>query len=298
MNAFIKIAFAVALMLASASTMSYAQSTSRSLNDDLMYRISFGRAEDVKALLEKGAETNIYGGMGETPMTLAIARGGSEADEMIKALLAKGADPNFPDKSGVYPLEHALKAKHVAQVKYLIEGGADIHNKVISGQTLVDIANKSDVTEIKELIAAQLKKEAENEAKMHDPHRLLSVIHNFTTSVCEFTYWNNYLSSQQNPADNDLTTDKIRKSKEMSEKVGQDIATYFPNVKLNTYITYASGSITNQFKALKDNNTRAANGIGTDDDAHRRCKPIADATRDSIEKSLGSSKPDTPAVTR
>lgn len=268
----------------------FAQGTQRSLNDDLMYRIGFGRVEDVRSLLDKGAETNIYGAMGDTPLILAIARTGLDAEDIIRALLAKGADPNFPDKSGIYPLEVAIKNSKANLVQLLIDGGADIHIKNQQGMTMIDLANKFDKPEVVKIISDKLRKEAEMEAQMHDPARLLPLIHKFSSSVCEMTYWNNYLFSEQNPKDNESSRDNIVKSKDIGEKVGREIATYFPKVNLESYVKFSGDSITNVFKALNDNKTRAENGIGTQDDAHKRCKPIADAARDSISQMLDAQK--------
>lgn len=269
---------------------SLAQGTQRSINDDLMYRISFGRVDDVKGLLEKGAEPNIYGAMGDTPLILAMARNPNEADEMVRAILVKGGDPNFPDKNGIYPLEVAIKNDRPSIVRILIDSGADIHMKSQTGMTMIDLANKFDKQEVVQAINDKLKKESEMEAQMHDPARLLPLIHQFSTSVCELNYWNNYLFSEQNPKDNESSREKIAKSKELGEKVGGEIARYFPNVKLASYVTFSGDSITAVFKSLRDNKTRAENGIGTDDDAHKRCKPIADASRDSIAQVLNAQK--------
>jgi Ankyrin repeats (3 copies) len=264
----------------------WAQGMQRSLNEDLMYRISFGRVDDVKTLLEKGAEPNIYGAMGDTPLILATSRNPGDADDIIKALLVKGADPNFPDKNGIYPLEVAIKHDRASLIKILIESGADIHIKMLEGMTMIDYANRMGKPEITQIMADQLKKEAEEEARLHAPARLLSLIHQFTTNVCEMSYWNNYLISEQNPKDNEMTREKVYNSKVLGEKVGAQIATYFPKVKLDSYINFSSTSITNVFVALRDNKTRAENGIGTDDDAHKRCQVIAEASRDSIARVL------------
>lgn len=274
----------VAVSASFLATSAMAQGTQRSMNDDLMYRISFGRVDDVKALLEKGAETNIYGGMGDTPLVLAIARNPGDADDIIKALLAKGADPNFPDKNGNYPLEIAIKHDRASLVSVLIEGGADIHMKSQTGLTMIDTAMQMGKPEVSAIINDKLQKEVEHEAKMREPTRLLTLIHEFSSNVCEMTYWNNYLMSEQNPKDNASTRDKIDKSKNLGEKVGREIATYFPKVQLTAYIKYATDSTNNIFKALPTLKVREEYGIGTDKDVHTRCTPIADGARASIAK--------------
>lgn len=263
-----------------------AQGTTRSLNDDLLYRITFGRVDDIVILLDRGAETNIYGPTGETPLILAVNRKSEEAEAIIKALLAKGADPNFADRSGTYPLEGAIREGKANLIKTFIEAGADIHLKSVKGEAMADLALQKNQQDITDIINARLKKEAEIEAQMHSPERLLTLVQQFSAKVCEYTYWSNYLSSGQNPKDDDSSRTKITKTKDLGEKLGSDIARNFPKIDVNSFMQYSSESISNVYKSYPDNKARADEGFGTDQDALKRCSPIADALRDTVSKAL------------
>ncbi len=275
-------AFLVSVVLSSGTVQ--AEGTQRSLNDDLMYRISFGRADDVRLLLEKGAEPNIFAGMGETPIILAMTRKEGDADDIIKALLAKGGDPNFPDKNGNYPLEIAINQNKPSIITLLIEAGGDLRMRSKSGMTMVDLANKGNNPDVIKVVMDKIQKDADQEAKLHDPARLLTMVQGFSDNICKMTYWNNYLTSAQNPKDDDASREKVDKYKNMAEKMGREIANYFPNVQLNTYITFTSSSLNNVFVSMPTMQSRIEGGIGSEQDAQKRCTPIADSARDSIQK--------------
>lgn len=267
-----------------------AQGTSRTLNDDLLYRISFGRKDDVNDLLQKGAETNIYGTMGDTPLILAITRKSSEGDEIMKELVVKGADPNFPDRNGIYPLEAAIKSDRETAVRILVDAGGDIRMKSQNGMTMAELAAKRGKPEVNAIISETFQKQVEKEAQLRNPQRLPVMMQHFAMEVCNYSYWSNYLLSEQNPQDNESSRQKIAKSKETAEKLGGEIAYYFPNVNLNSYMTYSATTITNAFKAFPSNKARKENGFGTDNDAREKCRTIAETSRDSVSKVLDEQK--------
>ena len=59
---------------------------------------------------------------------------------------------------------------------------------------------------------------------------------------------------------------------------------------MDSYIKYSADSINNVFKLLPDNKARDENNIGKDEDAHKRCKEVADVSRQSIEQALAAQK--------
>lgn len=280
------VSLACAAVLCFSSSAVYSQGAGRSLQDDLMYRISFGRPDDVKALLDKNAETNTYGNMGDTPLTLAAMRNPGDGELIIRALLAKGADPNFPDKKGNYPLEVAIKQDKPTLVKALIEGGADVQMKTLEGITIADLAYRTNKKPIIEIIDNKIKQDSELEKKMYEPARLLTLIHQFSSNICEMNYWNNYYISLHNPSMNAQSREKVEKNRLLAEKAAQQIAMYFPTVKIDTYVKYSADSINNVFKLLSDTKAYDENNIGKDEDAKRRCKEVADTSRQSIEQVL------------
>ena len=101
---------------------------------------------------------------GFTPLGLAAFFG---HEEITRYLLLKGADPNSHSQNGfqVYPIHSATTANHSMIVKMLLEGGADVNVKQMSGVTpLHSAAHNGNI----ELLILLLEAGAEVKARMDD----------------------------------------------------------------------------------------------------------------------------------
>jgi ankyrin repeat protein len=86
----------------------------------------------VKLLLEKGADPNVYGGLGSSPLLTSCYNGDIPC---VKLLLEYGADPNFGAEgwSGYFNFRHsclsaACYSRDIRIVKLLLDGGASIRS--------------------------------------------------------------------------------------------------------------------------------------------------------------------------
>jgi ankyrin repeat protein len=82
-----------------------------------------GNVEEVKALLEQGADVNATNMAGETPLIWASLKGHTET---VKVLVEKGADVNIVSKNGNTALTLAAGWGRAEAVKILLEHGADM----------------------------------------------------------------------------------------------------------------------------------------------------------------------------
>jgi ankyrin repeat protein len=121
--------------------------------------------ETIKALLDKGANPNVFG-MGTTPFLLAAGvdpysrRGGREATgsrELLDLMIEHGADVNaqvtgvlsysmrvsrnVSEHEGISALHHAVRSQRTDMVRYLLGHGARTNLKDWSGRTPLDIAS-------------------------------------------------------------------------------------------------------------------------------------------------------------
>jgi len=97
-------------------------------------------AEEVDAvylLLSRGADPNVRGWRGQTPLHLAIVYEGTSNCRMkaVWLLLKHGADPNARDEHGKTPLHYAAKHCMPNLVELLLKHGADPNARDAEGRT-------------------------------------------------------------------------------------------------------------------------------------------------------------------
>jgi ankyrin repeat protein len=101
--------------------------TKRGIHDDLSQLALEGKYKIavVKLLLNAGAEVNIAGTSGYTPLQSASIQG---YKEIVNLLLSAGAEVNIPDISGATPLQLASKRGYREVVELLLSAGADVND--------------------------------------------------------------------------------------------------------------------------------------------------------------------------
>eukprot|EP00959_Pyramimonas_sp_CCMP1952_P159692 3340213-Pyramimonas_sp.AAC.1 len=119
--------------------MSVGETQAGSLNGRLWAAAVHGRAEELRALVDLGADCDVKGGdrTGTTPLHQAAARGHTDA---VRALVELGADYNVKSANGLTPLHAAASLGHWGAVRALAELGADYNVESAEGINALHLA--------------------------------------------------------------------------------------------------------------------------------------------------------------
>jgi ankyrin repeat protein len=102
-----------------------------------------GTPQQVKAMIDSGADVNAKDERGCTPLMFA-AEYNSNAD-MIEALIKAGADLHAKDQLGHTPLMYAAMLNHNPKViAVLFKAGADVNAQDKNGKTALDYARQNN----------------------------------------------------------------------------------------------------------------------------------------------------------
>ena len=133
--------------------------------ETLIAAVREGRIDDARRLLETGTSANVRpsGKRGWTALMHAVR---SKNKGMVELLIEHGADVNakdyinFENNDGWHALMIAALNADKDMVELLIKYGADINAKAFE-KTAFDLAEMKNYREIKQLLAAQKKKDQE-----------------------------------------------------------------------------------------------------------------------------------------
>lgn len=125
----------------------------------------FNVADDVKRLVEQGANVNAQDPDGNTPLGNFVAlwaiwlkdkpeysKEVKQAEGVAKFLIAQGADVNKPNRFGTTPLMEAVHYDGLWAAQVLVENGATILAKNLNGKTALDMAREKMEKRKKEML--------------------------------------------------------------------------------------------------------------------------------------------------
>mgnify|MGYP003611606442 CR=1 FL=1 len=96
-----------------------------------------GAINEIKALIDDGAEINAKDALGRTPLHIAAFYGRTKTSEY---LISRGADIDAKDRVGMTPLHVAVISGGRQEVELLLEKKADISSKTDAGQTALHLS--------------------------------------------------------------------------------------------------------------------------------------------------------------
>ncbi len=254
-----------------------AQTQGYTLNDDLIYRINFGSAEDVRLLLEKGANPNARTQQGETALEIVIARDDKESAPMADALIAKGVDINSKDKNGESLIVVAIKYKQTQIAKELLLKGAKYNINTLAGFPLIDFARQSGNLEIVKVIQGFMDRDNASAESFRTPARFKEIARQYVQDSCSYQYWNFFLTSRQASERDDDTKKKIADLKVTLTDLITQIETYYTSesmLAMKKVSDAAVGQIFNELDGMISNSNRVEQGVGSEKDEKERCSKV------------------------
>jgi len=130
-------------------------SNKEEINSQFRIAAGLGRIDEVKNLLDRGADVNSGAPAtdqvpaGGTALMLAAAR---NQKDVVRLLLSKGANPNQADQGGGTALIYASWKGNLDIVRSLLESGADVNATTRDGRTSLTVATKEGHSEIVSLL--------------------------------------------------------------------------------------------------------------------------------------------------
>ncbi len=110
---------------------------------EIVYRASFGRADDIRLLVDKGASPNQPNADGVPIIAVAAVRSDPEALNVIKTLIELHANINAADSKGQNALFYAARAGNVEVVNLLLAYKIDSLAFDANGDTVRTVATKA-----------------------------------------------------------------------------------------------------------------------------------------------------------
>ncbi|MFP3020595.1 MAG: ankyrin repeat domain-containing protein [Wolbachia sp.] len=122
------------------------------LDKELLIAAEKGDIEKVRDSIRQGANVNVQGRQGWTPVFWAIQKNNFN---IIELLLDNNADIKVKDNEGWTPLHWAVQLGSLDVVERLVERGADVNALTADGRTPYDLAINQNYREVKEYLRSK-----------------------------------------------------------------------------------------------------------------------------------------------
>lgn len=251
-------------------------------DQDLIYRVAFGRSADVEVLLKNGADPRTLNAADMPAILVAVMNrksGDPETTGIVKALLDAGADPNTVGPNGELLLIEAVKNSSADVVATIIaHPDAVVTAKDRYGKTLLALAQDRKDEGIIAAVQKGLDAEVAKSQQLRSGENLTKLIQQYAFLSCANEYLNFYVGMDSgknmdavsfktvidgNQAEVRATENKIKKIFGLS----------------SSYLREIEGDskykISTELKGMGSDRQRVFEGVGSDYDLNKRCRRIA-----------------------
>lgn len=252
--------------------------------EEMVYRVTQGKAEDVKLLLKKISNPNMVDRMGWPIMAIAASRSDAEGLRIVKVLKEAGADINFDGGAGNYPIMFAVQSGNADIVRYLLDNGADYRVKDSYGVKVIDFARAGRNEEVRELITAAVEADIDNLTRKRSQEYLDEITYRLAYHSCALQYYGFYYKSRQDPIPLEEQEKELDKHKKIIGRSISEMMMLFRIPQPMTMDVFYGGrnAIFAEMENLISNRWRRSKGVGQPGDMEERCTRLSQPWKEGI----------------
>ncbi len=249
-----------------------------SLTQDLVYRAAFGRADDVKLLLDKGADPEAKNAAGLPVLLIATIRKDDEGPKIVEALIKGGSNVNKIAIDGNMAVLEAVRGGRPDVLQILIDNRAVLGAvRDHEGNDLLTIAETRGNLQIVKILNAGLENEKDKVESLKSQDNFIKLVQQYSFLSCASEYLNFYISTQPKGINMVAFNNVITANSAEIDDTAIRIKMLFrmTDPELRSIQISSRGEIITQLRFYETNENRELNGIGTDEDLNNRCQKIA-----------------------
>lgn len=243
------------------------------VEEELIYRTTLGKPEDVKLLVERVGNANLTDSLGYPLLYIAASRSDKNAIGVVKTLVEAGADVNYHGGQKNYPLMAAVQSGNTDIVAYLLARDADYRVADAFGVSVLDFARQSGNRDVIRLVNEAQQRKIRSMAMARTQARLNELTYNLAFHACAGQYLSFYYESGQDPIPEATQKAELARHKAVVHESMKELASVFlvsRSEYSEVYNTPRHG-VRRELEKLISNRWRRKHGVGQPGDMEKRC---------------------------
>lgn len=265
-----------------------AQNPPSQVDVELISRTAFGRSDDVKILLEQGADANVKNTNGQPVLNIAASRNDDDGLVMVKLLMANGANFDARDHYGDDALFATVSSGTVETLEYFLTylpamTRLDAQNKTLLERA--EIRGNEEMVEVIELAEQGENIRLEGNKTEENFRRLLK---EFSESACTEAYARFYLkvNDKEKEHDESYYNNMIVEEAAKRQNLFAQLNRFFDTEKkvYEEVVARSSDAIISQLLRYEKRFHRKVAKIGTEKDIKKRCDAVGTSISTRLRK--------------
>lgn len=248
------------------------------VNQNLINKVSFGRAADVELLLKQKADPSSTNAAGISALFLAASRADDDAPKIVEALIKAGADIYRPDYAGNLPIVEAVKRGHPLSVRIIVMNRSLMTVTDSRGVDLLTLARQRGNHEIISYVKAGIEAEQKQLATLKSDENLHKLVKDYARLSCQEYYYIYFKKENPDKMGDEKYKQLMDKNKEDSEFTRNRLSSLFDLSKADiaAIATSSKQAVEDKLGSLLTKENRLYNGFGTKSNLDNMCTGIAE----------------------